>query len=279
MKLISKEEIIPPNETYNLHIKNDHNYIANGAVVANCHGVRGTILKDLLTGPMAKVPIRWGVTGTLPEEELERLSLKISIGDVVGTLEASTLQDAGVLSSCHINVEQLIDYTEYSTYQQELKYLVDTQKRLEYIAERIIEISKSGNTLVLFSRTATGNKLEKLIPGSVFIYGGTKQTARKIEFDEIATLNNKVLLATSGIAAVGINLPRLFNIVLIEAGKSWIRVIQSIGRGLRKSHDKDHVEIWDICSTSKFSKRHLSKRKSFYKTAKYNFDIKKVDWQ
>ena len=79
-------------------------------------------------------------------------------------------------------------------------------------------------------------------------------------------------------AAVGINIPRIFNLVLVEPGKSFVRVIQSIGRGIRKAEDKDFVQIWDITSTCKFAKRHLTKRKTFYKEANYPFTVEKADW-
>jgi hypothetical protein len=85
-------------------------------------------------------------------------------------------------------------------------------------------------------------------------------------------------VATYGVAAVGINIPRIFNLVLLEPGKSFTRVIQSIGRGIRKAQDKDFVQIWDITSTCKYAKRHLTARKKFYKDAKYPFTIDKVDW-
>jgi superfamily II DNA or RNA helicase len=84
-------------------------------------------------------------------------------------------------------------------------------------------------------------------------------------------------VATYGVAAVGINIPRIFNLVLIEPGKSFVRVIQSIGRGIRKAQDKDHVEIWDFTSTCKYAKRHLTERKKYYKEAKYPFTITKVN--
>jgi len=67
--------------------------------------------------------------------------------------------------------------------------------------------------------------------------------------------------------------------VLIEPGKSFIRVIQSIGRGLRKAEDKDFVNIYDFCSAAKFSKRHLTERKKFYNKAQYPFKITKMDWR
>ena len=109
--------------------------------------------------------------------------------------------------------------------------------------------------------------------------GSTKAKDRKDEYDEVAISSDKIIVATYGIAAVGINIPRIFNLVLIEPGKSFVRVIQSIGRGIRKAEDKDFVQIWDVTSTCKFAKRHLTKRKVFYKEANYPFTIEKANWQ
>jgi superfamily II DNA or RNA helicase len=129
---------------------------------------------------------------------------------------------------------------------------------------------------VLVNRIDTGKKLIDILPDSVFISGEVKLDDRKEEYDEIKTSSNKIIIATYGVAAVGINIPRIFNLVLIEPGKSFVRVIQSIGRGIRKAEDKDFVQIWDITSTCKYAKRHLTERKKFYKDAKYPFTITKV---
>jgi superfamily II DNA or RNA helicase len=155
--------------------------------------------------------------------------------------------------------------------------LVTDEKRLAYIGNHIKEVSKNGNTLVLVNRIDTGNKLIANIPDAVFISGAVKLTDRKEEYDEIKTSSSKVIVATYGVAAVGINIPRIFNLVLIEPGKSFVRVIQSIGRGIRKAEDKDFVQIWDITSTCKYAKRHLTERKKYYREAQYPFTITKVD--
>ena len=70
----------------------------------------------------------------------------------------------------------------------------------------------------------------------------------------------------------------LFNLVLLEPGKSFVRVIQSIGRGVRMAEDKDFVQIWDVTSRCKFSKRHLTERKKYYKEASYPFTIDKITY-
>ena len=131
---------------------------------------------------------------------------------------------------------------------------------------------------MLVDRLTAGKKLCEIIDDSVFIQGETKLADRKEQYDEISDKDNKVIVATYGVASVGINIPRIFNLILIEPGKSFVRVIQSIGRGIRKAKDKDFVQIWDLTSSCKFAKRHLTHRKKFYKEANYPFTIEKVDW-
>jgi superfamily II DNA or RNA helicase len=207
------------------------------------------------------------------------MSLKCSIGDVIGRLSASELQDQGVLSNCHVNILQLIDHVEYKDYQSELRYLLETEERLDYISKLIETIRQDGNTLILVDRIAPGKALVEKIKDAVFVSGGTKAETRKESYDEFATSDNFVAVATYGVAAVGLNIPRIFNLVLIEPGKSFVRVIQSIGRGIRKAEDKDFVQIWDVTSTCKFAKRHLTTRKKFYNEANYPFAVEKTEWK
>jgi superfamily II DNA or RNA helicase len=203
----------------------------------------------------------------------------VSLGPVISKLSASELQDRGVLAQCHVNIVQLIDHVEYSNYQSELKYLLEESGRLDTIADLVRRVNETGNTLVLVDRTECGRQLvARLGEKAVFVSGATKGTKRQEEYDEVADSVDKIIVATYGVAAVGINIPRIFNLVLIEPGKSFVRVIQSIGRGIRKAEDKDHVQIWDITSTCKFAKRHLTKRKVFYKEANYPFTAEKLDW-
>lgn len=248
-------------------------------IVDEVHQAKADVLKKLLTGPFANVPIRWGLTGTIPKEDWQKISLEVSIGPVVSSLSAATLQEMGVLADCHVNVVQIEEDVEYRSYQEELEYLTTNSRRMDYIAGLIKTISDTGNTLVLVDRIRAGELLTERIEGSVFVSGAMKSKDRKDEYDEVATADGKVIVATYGVAAVGINIPRIFNLVLLEPGKSFVRVIQSIGRGIRKAEDKDFVQIWDLTSTSKFSKRHLRERKKFYADAKYPFLIEKADYK
>jgi len=250
-------------------------------IVDEAHGAKADVLMKLLTGPFANVPIRWGLTGTIPPEEHAAVGLTISLGPVVGDLAAKTLQDDGVLSNCHIDVVQMQDVVHYDNYQSELSYLTTDSDRLNYMAEMIMQIAKEGNTLVLVDRVKAGRGLLERLPEdrTVFVSGEMKNEDRRGHYKEISKADDKIIVATYGVAAVGINVPRIFNMVLVEPGKSFIRVIQSIGRGLRKAEDKDFVRIVDLCSSAKFSKRHLTERKKYYRKAQYPFSIQKVDWK
>ena len=248
-------------------------------IVDEVHQAKADVLKNLLTRNLRSAPIRWGLTGTVPKAAHEFESIHASIGPVIGQISAKELQDKGVLSACHVNVVQLADNVTYSDYQSELKYLTTNKARIEYIGKLLTQVKESGNTLILVDRISAGEMLQELIPGSAFVKGDVKLKDRKEAYDEINEGTNHVVIATYGVAAVGINIPRIFNLVLLEPGKSFVRVIQSIGRGVRKAKDKDFVQIWDITSNCKFAKRHLTQRKKFYKEAEYPFTIEKSDWK
>ena len=247
-------------------------------IVDEVHQAKAEVLKNLLTRNLRNAPIRWGLTGTIPKEKFEFEAIHAGLGPVIGQISAKELQDKGVLSECHVNIVQLIDTPVHSNYQEELKYLVTNDPRIDYLGKLLNKIKASGNTLILVDRISAGEKLQKSIPGSQFVKGDVKLKDRKEAYDEINEGTNHVVIATYGVAAVGINIPRIFNLVLIEPGKSFVRVIQSIGRGVRKAKDKDFVQIWDMTSTCKFAKRHLTQRKKFYKEAQYPFTIEKVEW-
>lgn len=258
-------------------------------IVDEVHMAKADVLKELLTSVMAHIPIRWGLTGTIPKSDFDYKAIMVSLGPVTGKLSAKELQDKGVLANCHVNIVQLQDKVEFTNYQSELKFLLEDDKRLTTICQLLENIKDSGNTLILVDRVGAGRAIQTRLSEAFtkarldyevsFVSGGTNLTERKEQYDEVATATNKVIVATYGVAAVGINIPRIFNLVLVEPGKSFVRVIQSIGRGVRKAEDKDFVQIWDLTSSCKFAKRHLTQRKAFYKDASYPFSVEKLEYK
>lgn len=250
-------------------------------IVDEVHKAKADVLRRLLSSYLKDAPIRWGLTGTMPEEEYEKIGVVACIGPLVGAIKTADLQEKGILANLHIDVWQMQDLgeTAFSNYQTELKWLTTNQNRLKFIASKIIEMANDqGNTLMLVDRVETGELLQSFIPDSVFVSGKMKSEDRHDEYKEVQEVNGKVIIATYGVASTGININRIYNLVLFEAGKSFVRVIQSIGRGIRVAQDKDFVNVYDICSNCKFSKRHLTKRKKFYAEAQYPYKVKKVDY-
>ncbi len=250
-------------------------------IVDEVHSSKSDSLKSLLSGSFAKIPLRWGLTGTIPKEEFAYRTIDCVIGKVVGEVSAAELQKKGILADCHVHIKQLQDDRQLGNYQSELKWLLSDGDRLDQMADMINQFSQDGNTLVLVDRVSAAKDLALRFPHErvSVVTGNVKIEKRKEEYVNVATSDDKIIIATYGVAAVGINIPRIFNLVLIEPGKSFVRVIQSIGRSLRIADDKNYANIYDITSNCKFSKRHLTKRKQFYREAEYEFTIEKIHYR
>ena len=249
-------------------------------MVDEVHKAKADVLRNLLSGVFAHVPIRWGLTGTIPKDEYEAVGCTCSLGPVTGKMSSKELQDMGVLADLDISILQLQDgMIEFSGYAQELKWLVTDPKRIEQLSKIINGFAETGNTLVLIDRIKTGEMLAENNEDWVFVSGSMKQKDRQDNYDDVSEMDNKVIVATYGVAAVGINIPRIFNLVLLEPGKSFVRVIQSIGRGIRKAEDKDYLKVIDLTSNLKYSKRHLTKRKQFYAEQKFRYNVTKVKYK
>ena len=277
--MVRMREIKKPNETYNLHIESDHNYVVNDVVVSNCHKSKSTVLKRLLSTVFAHCPIRWGLTGTLPEKDHEKVTLTVTVGEVLGKIKTRDLQDVGILSKLHVHIKQVNDiYTKFGSYADERAYLSTDPDRIRNLSEKLITpIVEEGNTLILVDRIATGKLLAEIYPDATFVSGSMKTGDRKEAYSEVKSADDRIIIATYAVASTGININRIFNLVLLEPGKSFIKVIQSIGRGLRIAKDKDYVDVYDVASTASYSKRHLSKRIAFYEENEFPYSKAKID--
>lgn len=277
-------------------------------IVDECHGLKGAQLTKILTDHAARMPYRFGVTGTLPKEPADQMSVHVAVGEVKYTVNASDLIDKGILSRLHIDVFQLeedleAEYKQFCaeevsfgekppTYIQfkdgyfpdftaEKNYLQKNGDRIEWIAAMIEQKrdEKKGNVLCLVDNIAFGRKLAKLIPNAIFVNGqDVKQKDRKGIYDMFKDADDLVVIATVHVAGTGLSINRIFHLFLIDSGKSFIRVIQAIGRGLRMANDKDFVSVYDICSDLKYSKRHTTERLNYYKEALYPFKKHKVKY-
>ena len=281
----------------------------NMVLVDECHGAKGVQLSKILTDHAAKIPYRFGVTGTMPPEPADEMSVHVALGPIRFNITAAQLIAEGVLAAPHIDVIQLeedlkdeweqfcaglrpIDkkptYTQYKDeylpdFTSEKAYLHRKSTRIEWIANYIMAKAdkKKGNVMCLVDGIPFGRKLAELIPNAIFVNGQDVKTAkaRKEIYKLFETNDNLIVIATVHIAGTGLDIPRIFNMILIDLGKSFVRVVQAVGRGLRKAKDKDVVMISDICSDLKYGKKHLKQRTNFYEDAAYPFKKHKIDYE
>jgi len=247
-------------------------------LVDEVHGAKAGVLFKLLTElPGAKIQYRYGMTGTIPKAKSDKTSIKAALGPVRYTLKAKQLMDEGFISNLDIVIIQLQDcFIQQMSWDAEKAFLARNTHRYAAMAELINTVSKQGNTLVLVNSIKAGETLVSFIPDSVFLSGKDKNETRKEHYDSFDTEDHKVVIATYGIAQAGLDIERIFNLIPIDAGKAFTRVIQTIGRGLRKAADKHHVNVMDICSNGKYSEKHMKDRISYYKDAKYPYRVEKM---
>lgn len=241
-------------------------------IVDEAHGAKADVIGKLITEHAKHVGYRFGVTGTLPKPETERMTIRGSLGDVLFEITAAELIKMGYLAELQIEPIEIQESVEeeFPDYAAEKAYTSRSPDRMDFIADLIIDrASKFGNTLVLVNTIKQGKELEKLIKDSVFLHGATENEVRAEWYKTFANRDDLIVIATSGIASTGISIDRVFNLMFIDAGKSFIRCIQSVGRGLRMAADKTRVHVVDVYSGLKWSKKHAKERAKHYKNASY----------
>ena len=248
-----------------------------------------------LTDIMAKsgeVKYRFGLTGTLDGTQTHRLVLEGLFGQVKKIISTKELIDRGTLAELEIDcivlkhTDEEAKRVRYYTYAEEINYLVSHPKRNKFIEKLCASIK--GNTLLLFQLVEKHgvllyNELKTLDRKVFFVYGGTTTETR----EKIRAITEKekdaIIVASYGTFSTGINIRAINNIVFASPSKSRIRVLQSIGRGLRQSDDKSRVKLFDVSdnvsykSRPNFTYRHFTQRLNIYKEEQFNYDINRIN--
>ena len=242
-----------------------------------------------LTGIMTKLhqcKYRFGLTGTLDGTQTHQLVLEGLFGPIEKVITTKELIDKKTLADLkikciilkHPNIKEKMDYVE------EINYLVSNESRNNFILDLLRHIN--GNTLCLFYLVEKHGKLlfERMKDdGNVFfVYGGTETNTREEIRRIVDESKNSTTIASYGTFSTGINIRNINNIVLASPSKSKIRVLQSIGRGLRRSEIKDSILVYDIADDISYNKRrnftlnHFTERLNIYNEEQFNYEISKV---
>ena len=260
-----------------------------GMVIGDeCHGFKSKSLSSIMNkAELAKYKI--GCTGTLDGTQTHKLVLEGLFGPVHQVTTTKKLQDDETLAPLNISVLALTysektrrDAKDY-TYQDEIDFLISHEKRNRFI--RNLAIDQKGNTLVLFQRVANHGKIlfdlidTKAEEGrKVFFVSGQTETSDREAIRKIVEKQyGAIIVASLGTFSTGINIRNLHNIIFASPSKSQIKVLQSIGRGLRKADDGSDTRLFDIADDLRWKKRnnytlsHSQERIRIYEQEQFNF--------
>jgi len=258
-------------------------------VVDECHKLRrGNKVCKLLD----KVPTlrRIGFTGTLPENSIDTWNINNFIGPVIFKKTTTELRAAAggeyiANAQClaiKLDYNFKPDYTAVSSAQRyllELDYIHNSKFRNKVI--RQLAHNFKNNCLILIDHIAHGDNLYKelstLTDKQVYFIQGSVEVEERRRVQEIMEQhNNVVCIAISKIFSTGISIKNIHYIVFAAGGKSKIKTLQSIGRGLRVHENKDILTLVDIVDDLIYGIKHYDKRKEFYDLEKIKITEKAI---
>ena len=266
-----------------------------GAVIGDeAHLFKAVSLTKIMT-KLTDCKYRIGLTGTLDDSKTHKLVLQGLFGMVNKVVSTTELIERKQLANLKIKCLNL-KYPETEAkkvygvkYFEELEYLTQNTARNKYI--RNLALALNGNTLCLFQLVEKhGEILYKLIKEKVdpkrkvfFVYGGTETNDREQIRAITEKSDNAIIIASFGTFSTGINIRNLHNIVFSSPSKSPIRILQSIGRGLRVGDNKDSATVYDISDDltykdkKNFTLTHFQERVNIYNREGFDYEIHTVD--
>ena len=295
-KIKKIEKISYSGDVYNLHIKNDHNYIAEEAVVSNCHGLKAVELTKILE-KCINAEYRIGLTGTIDNCKANINTLIGLTGPINKLNTTSELMKRNEIAQFKIKC-LMLDYDKETAkavkkfkYQEEIKFIVSNSKRNNFIKNLALSLDKNSIILCNFVETH-GKVIYELLLNSkhrndrniYFIHGGVEGQERERIRQIIETESNSIIVASSSIMSAGVSIKNLHNIIFAISGKSRIRTLQSIGRVLRLHKEKEIATLYDIVDNlsigkhQNFTLNHFLERVKMYNQEKFEYKIVNVEF-
>jgi superfamily II DNA or RNA helicase len=237
---------------------------------------------------------RFGTTGTLDGTETNKLVLEGLFGPTKRVTMTRDLQEKGTLAKIDITVLLLRYHNDVchmlkdATYQEEIDYIVTNEKRNRLISN--LALDQKGNSLVLFQYVEKhGKPLFDMIQKKAksrpvyYVSGEVEAKDREQIRGIVEKQKNAIIVASLGTFSTGINIRNLHNIIFASPSKSQVKVLQSIGRGLRKSDDGSTTKLYDVAddmhikSHKNFTLRHSAERIKIYTKEQFPYKIFKLD--
>jgi superfamily II DNA or RNA helicase len=253
-----------------------------------CHLFKSKSLTSIMT-KLRDCPYRVGTTGTLDDVQVNKLVIQGLFGSVYKVTTTTELIEQNMLSNLKINCI-LLEYSDAekkevrrAKYQEEMDWLVKNDKRNNFIID--LSLTLKGNTLVLFQFV---EKHGKILYSSIesktknnrkvfFVYGGTDVDVREEIRHIVEKEDDAIIVASYGTFSTGISIRKLHNIIFASPSKSRIRILQSIGRQLRKSEHKVMANLYDIGDNLRWKSwknhtlRHFVERIKIYNSENFEY--------
>ena len=229
---------------------------------------------------------RIGTTGTLDGSEIHQLVLEGLFAKHKEVTTTAQLVKQKYLSNLNIRclvLNHVKTNRRQRTYQEEMDYLSKSPARNNFICK--LAISQDGNTLILAQyinqlQTLTLALKEHTKDRKIFfVYGATEAVERDKIRGIVEEENDAIIVASYGVFSMGINIKRLHNIIFASPYKSQIKVLQSIGRGLRLTKDKTECNLFDIAddlsynNKSNYTLKHFQERIEIYSQQEFDYEI------
>lgn len=256
------------------------------------HGFKSKSLSSIMNKSY-NAEYRYGTTGTLDGTQVHKLVLEGLFGPVHRVTTTAVLQEKKQLASLDIDIIVLKHNEESrknlvnATYQEEIDFIVSHYNRNKFISN--LALSLEGNTLVLFNLVEKHGKVlrglieDKIDDGRKLFYvsGETKTNDREAIRNIVETQTDSIVLASLGTFSTGINIRNIHNIVFASPSKSQIRVLQSIGRGLRLSDDGRTTKLYDIADDLRSGKPnytllHSAERAKIYNREQFKHKLTEI---
>ena len=283
-KNTSREVVI---STWQSIYKLDKRYFSQfGAVfVDECHLAKAKSLTGIMT-KLHDCQYRIGTTGTLDGSEIHQLVLEGLFAKHKEVTTTAQLVKQKYLSNLNIRclvLNHVKTNKRQRTYQEEMDYLSKSPSRNNFICK--LALSQDGNTLILAQYI---NQLQTLTLALkdhtkdrkvFFVYGATEAVERDNIRGIVEQENDAIIVASYGVFSMGINIKRLHNIIFASPYKSQIKVLQSIGRGLRLTVDKTECNLFDIAddlsynNKSNYTLKHFQERIEIYSQQEFSYEI------
>lgn len=268
----------------------------DAVIVDECHQSKATVINSILK-QCINTEYRIGTTGTLPTSAADLLTITGVLGNVLYTITSKELIDRGILTKmivAGIKAKYPVEFIAQNkgrSYPEEVRLVESYPGRVKVLTSILSHTPADHNVLILCNHIEhikeTANWLkENYTDRNIKIISGSVSAAEREKIrKDIENENGTIIVASYGTCSTGLNMPKLHEVVLYANSKSKIKVLQSLGRGLRKHNSKNRVILYDVIddmsyhTKSKFISnyllQHWKEREKYYK--EQEFPIKIMD--